>query len=154
MRAFTRIGFGPLLAAAALACVFAAQPARAQVDICHWPADVPGELLSSIANRVDFAEGASQGLCDQIANAELKGCNKAVQNAAKCTDTLNGANAKAEDGVCSTLEDPSDQQACSNDVQAELDARTTDVKNAAASGLQSCLDLKSSVRALCLGDPF
>jgi len=154
MRAITRIGFGPLLAAAALACVFAPQPARAQVPICHSPSSVPGELLSSIALLVDFSPTPGPELCDKIASAEVKGCIKAVQNAAKCNDVLNNANAKAASADCSTLADPSDQKSCSDGVQAELSSLTESIKNAAAAGTQACADLSSSVLALCLGDMF
>lgn len=46
MRSSTRIGSGVLLAAIILG--LAAQAARAQSPICPWPADVPGDLVTSI----------------------------------------------------------------------------------------------------------
>jgi len=39
-----------------------AQPTRAGIEICHSPSSVPGELFSSIAQRVDFSPTPSPGL--------------------------------------------------------------------------------------------
>ena len=154
MAAITRIEFGPLLAAAALTCVFAVQPARAQTPICLSPASVPGLLVSSISNQVEFTPTPGAEICDQIASAEVKGCIKAVQNAAKCNDALNAVDAKVKNADCSTLADPSDQKACSSSVDAELASLTEANKTAAATGKQACPNLSPSVVALCLGDMF
>jgi hypothetical protein len=102
----------------------------------------------------DFPDTPTAANCDRIASTEVSGCSKAVKDAAKCNDALNGANATAETADCLTLPDPGDQQACASSVAAELSALTESVKNAAAAGQQACLDLNSSVRAACLGESF
>jgi hypothetical protein len=186
MRSSTRIGTGVLLVAAVLAFAFAAQPARAQSDICAWPADVPGEMFDSIAtcfncfrNRIvvpgqspcppavippgqiwtraqcyDFPEDPTPEVCDGIASAEVRGCRRAVADSAKCNDALSAANATAETAICSTFADPSEGDACANAVKAELASMRTAIRNASATGRQTCQDLTASVHALCLGDPF
>jgi hypothetical protein len=183
MQAITRFGVGALLAAAV--CLLAAQSAQAAAVICKSPADVPGQLLTSIdtcfncykngtlvqqnpcpptvTNPSDtwvhqrcyeFPENPTSAICDQIAESEAGACNRAVQDAVKCNDGLNGANATAETASCQTLPDPGDQKTCASDVAAELSALSESVKSAATAGLQACADLKSSVRAACLGATF
>ncbi len=152
MRSFSRIGFGGLLAAAVLACVFAAQPAQAQV-ICQNPSTVPILFLVSIEHRVSFTPSPGEALCDKIAATEVKGCYKLVQDAAKCTNALNSADAKAQDAVCQTLVDPTEGQQCLDDVKADLDSLNAIVKTQASSGQDSCLTQRASIRAFCLGVP-
>jgi hypothetical protein len=186
MRSSTRIGTGVLLVAAVLAFAFAAQPARAQSEICVWPADVPEDMLDSIetcfncfrngivvpgqspcppavippreiwtrAQCYDFPEAPTAEVCDGIASAEVRGCRRAVADSARCNDALSAANATAETAICSTFADPSEGEACADAVNSELASMRTAIRNAAAAGRQACLDLTSSVRALCLGDPF
>jgi hypothetical protein len=184
MRAITRIGALGLLVTAAV-CLLAAQSARAAVAICKSPADVPGQLFTSIdtcfnctkngtlviqnpcppavvipgdvwvnTKCYEFPEDPTEAICDQIGDSEVGACNRAVQDAVKCNDGLNGANAKVATANCQALPDPGDQKTCASDVAAELAALSTSVKNAAATGQQACGDLKASVRAACLGVAF
>lgn len=151
MRTITRIGFGALGAAMALACLLAAQTAQAQVPICLWPASVPAELRNSIATKVVITPSPGPDLCAEIASAEVKACSKAVQIAAACNDILNNTYATAYDANCSTLPDASAQQACSDSVQAELAALSTNVRDAASAGSQTCLDMQPTIYTLCVG---
>lgn len=102
----------------------------------------------------EFPEDPTPEVCDPIASAEVKGCSKAVSDAAKCNDAVSNANATAENAICSTFADPSEGAACSSGVQSALAAQKTAIQNAAAAGRQACLDLTDSVRSLCLGDPL
>jgi hypothetical protein len=173
MRAITRIGALALLAVAAAACLLAAPAARAAVAICQSPADVPTQLLTSIntcfnckvatppacpANQhqacYEFPDNPTEPICDQIADAEVKACLKAVDDAASCNDALNTANATAETATCQTLPDPGDQKTCADDVATELAALSQSVQSAVTTGQQACKDLRSSVRATCLGTTF
>lgn len=186
MRSNTRMRSGALLAAAALALAFAAQPARAQTEACPWPADVPGDLLASIEDCFncllngivvpgqnpcppavfppgqvwvrqacyEFPEDPTTQVCDGIARAEVRGCTRAVADAARCNDAVSAANATAETAICSTFSDPAEGAACANDVKSALAARRTEIRNAASAGRQTCQDLTASVRTLCLGDPL
>ena len=170
MRATTRKRVGALAAAAA-ACVLATQPTRASAQICEWPGDVPDLLLSALATCTnclvtvppacppaqiqkcfEFPADPTPELCDKIAAAEVSGCSKAVKDTAACNNAVNSANATAKQAHCQSLPSPVDQDSCSELVQAELSALAESVKTGAATGQQGCLDLQSSVRALCLGD--
>jgi hypothetical protein len=184
MRAITRTGGLGLLLTAAV-CLLGVESARAAVAICKSPADVPGQLFTSIetcfnctkngtlviqnpcppavvvpgdlwvnTKCYEFPADPTEAICDQIAESEVGACNRAVQDAVKCNDGLNGANAKAATASCQTLPDPGDQKTCASDVASELSALSTSVKSAATAGLQACGDLKASVRAACLGDTF
>jgi hypothetical protein len=182
MRTINGIGVGALLAGT-LVCLLAAQSARAAaaVVICKSPADVPGQLFTSIetcfncykngtlvqqnpcpplvvnpgdvwvkTQCYEFPEDPTTAICDEISESEAAACNRAVQDAVKCNDGLNIANAAVETANCQTLPDPG---TCASDVTAEFSALQESVKSAATSGLQACQDLKSSVRAACLGAP-
>lgn len=118
------------------------------------PAVFPPTEIWTRSQCYEFPEDPTTQVCDAIASAEVKGCTKAVADAAKCNDAVNTANATAESAICSTFVDPSEGAACLNDVQSALAAQKTAVKNAAAAGRQACVDLTSSVSALCLGDPL
>ena len=184
MRTFNGIGIGALLAGAVV-CLLAAQSARAAAVICKSPADVPGQLFTSIetcfncykngtlVNQIpcppivvlpsdtwvktqcyDFPESPTTAICDEISESEAAACNRAVQDAMQCNDGLNVANATVETANCQTLPDPGAQKTCASDVAAEFSALQSSVKSAASTGLQACQDLKSSVRAACLGSTF
>jgi hypothetical protein len=150
MRAIKRNGFGALIAAAALACVFGAEPAQAQ--ICSDPVLVASNLFTSIGTLVDLDPTPSEATCEKIAKSEVAGCNKSVGNAAKCNDTLNAARAQAKNAICQTFVDPEERETCLESVQDELSALAEATKNAASVGLDNCADFSSSIVALCLGD--
>ena len=156
MRSNPRIGSGTLLGGGGGPRARARRAARAaESPICPWPADVPEDLLGSIAtctnclkNKMvqtgqvpcpplitnpndvwvnarcyEFPEDPDTALCDSIASAEVKGCSKAVDDAARCNDAVNAADATAGNAICSTFVDPSEAAACSSNVQSELAAQ-------------------------------
>jgi len=154
MRAITSSGFGALVAAAALACLLGAGPAQAQPQICPDPVLVADDLLDAIATLVEFDPTPDEQTCDKIADSEVAGCNKSVSNAAKCIDTVNGADAQAQNAICQTFVIPEERDACLQNVKDELSALTEANKNAASVGLDNCADLGPSIVAFCLGDSF
>ncbi len=184
MRTINRIGVGALLAGAAVCLLAAESARAAvaickspaavpgalftsietcfncykngtlvQVDPCPPAVVLPTDVWVK-TQCYEFPENPTTAICDQIADSEASACNRAVEDAVKCNDGLNVANATVETANCQTLPDPGDQQTCASDVAAEFSALSTSVKSAATTGLQACQDLKSSVRAACLGTTF
>jgi hypothetical protein len=123
-----------------------------QQNPCPPVVVIPGDVWVK-TQCYEFPESPTTALCDEISESEAAACNRAVEDAMKCNDGLNIANAAVETANCQTLPDPGAQSSCASDVTAEFSALQESVKSAATTGLQACRDLKSSVRAACLGAP-
>jgi hypothetical protein len=123
-----------------LACAFAAfaGEARAQLDECIAPSDVPAKLTTDMVLSFGGIFGTLEtSMCVKLVAGAVKSCQAAARRAVPCHVSWQRGMYKARVLLCNRFEDP-ERRDCRDAVKADFQSETADVKDDRDLALLDC----------------
>lgn len=150
MASFVISWFAPVCVA--LGLLLSAGSARAQIQGCVDPGNVPIAVYNTIIDNADVDFGdLSEKVCKSIVKKGVSTCKAQVKSAAKCFRKAYDTNYDIAVKQCQQLEDSSDRADCKSEFKMIRDAGKDDSEDDQASALDVCAEeFAPALEAACL----